>query len=1144
VALACVTCRAEAREGDRFCRECGSALYRTCPTCGSEQAATASFCSNCGSALAADARRAEPGSDQEERRVVTVLFADLVGSTALGERLDPEDVRMLQGELFTLVNEEVERFGGVSEKFAGDAVLAVFGVPRTHEDDAERAVRAALAVQTAFGRYADVVRERHGAETGLRVGVSTGEVVTGRDAASRGELMVSGDTVNVAARLQQLAEPGTVLVGERTQRATRRNVAYGEVVELVAKGKDAPVRAWRAIEAIGDVGARGDGRAAPLIGRDDDLALLRLTAARVERERAPQLVTIFGHAGVGKSRLVEELVRGLDSGQAVVGRCVPYGDGITYLPLAQIASDLAGIRDDDDSEVALAKLRASVERTVSPEHVDHVLESLAWTVGLAQPGQSAGIGGLADVQSALRDAWVRYLAALGRDELFVMVIDDVHWASGPLLDLLEHVLDGLENAAVLVVCPSRPEFVDTRPTWGSARLNASTITLAPLGPADAESLLSALLEGGALSGDVATAILHPADGNPFFVEEMLSMLVEQGALERTNGSWKATRELATLDVPDSIHGVIAARIDLLQASEREALRRCSVMGRVFWPTAVGVDDELIAGLGRRAIVFEQAQSSYSGRREFSYKHALTHEVAYGTLPRPERRELHRLVAEWLSGAARRAETTELIAYHFDEALRHGDPDDHLRRLTFDALLEAGDEAQRRGAYASAERLLGRALELAPDDRQRTSALVLAARVDVHTARYERAIARLDDAIGSTRASGDAALLADALGVKARVSWLTGRWHDALDSAVQAVDVLEGLPETEELARALARLSQIEMLRSLPSAAADAVRAVEVAQRTGERAAEANARINLVVANSYDGTVLAPSEALEIVDFALSAGAHEESVRAVVNYLWTAATHERLVPAEVFVREIAPRLSAGFAAEGYEEYLNLSLALLVYLPMGRWAEVDAEVAKREVTTATNRLVWLSLLTGQALRRGQLDVVDAHLPELHESALASEEPQRIVPMASIATARAVLGGDEGLVVELADAVQAVELANTTNWALGLLGVARSLAAIADRERLARLVESLAEPIHGGLPATIRKVCRGLLARLDGDSGTAATLLLEAEQEAVAWDRPYEAACIALEAAQALDGEGAALAQARAAAFLEPLGCVNPY
>ena len=466
---------------------------------------------------------------------------DLVGSTALGERLDPEDVRMLQGELFTLVNEEVERFGGVSEKFAGDAVLAVFGVPRTHEDDAERAVRAALAVQTAFGRYADVVRERHGAETGLRVGVSTGEVVTGRDAASRGELMVSGDTVNVAARLQQLAEPGTVLVGERTQRATRRNVAYGEVVELVAKGKDAPVRAWRAIEAIGEVGARGDGRAAPLIGRDDDLALLRLTAARVERERAPQLVTIFGHAGVGKSRLVEELVRGLDSGQAVVGRCVPYGDGITYLPLAQIASDLAGIRDDDDSEVA-SREAPRVRRA----HRFARARRPRPRVPRVDRGARATGPVCRDRRARRRpERPARRVVPLPRGTRTRRALRHGHRRRALGVEPAARPPRARPRRAGERRGPRRlpvPARVRRHPADLGQRATERILDHARAArPADAESLLSALLEGGALSGDVATAILRPADGNPFFVEEMLSMLVEQGALERTNGSWKATR---------------------------------------------------------------------------------------------------------------------------------------------------------------------------------------------------------------------------------------------------------------------------------------------------------------------------------------------------------------------------------------------------------------------------------------------------------------------------------------------------------------------------------------------------------------------------------------------------------------------------
>ena len=418
---------------------------------------------------ASGAQRAEPGSDQEERRVVTVLFADLVGSTALGERLDPEDVQTLQGELFTLVNAEVERFGGVSEKFAGDAVLAVFGVPHARRRRRARRARGPRRAAGVSAAYEDVVRERHGAETGF-ASAST------RARSSRAETPPPGRAHGERRRRERRRAPAAARgAGNRARRganaardATQRRVP-GRRASSTRRARTRPVRAWPALEAIGERGARGDGHAAPLIGRDDDMALLRLTAARVERERAPQLVTIFGHAGVGKSRLVDELVRGLDSGRAVVGRCVPYGDGITYLPLAQIASALAGIRDDDRSDVALAKLRASVERTVPPEHVDHVFESLAWTVGLAQPGQSAGIGGLADVQRTLRDAWARYLAALGRDELFVIVIDDVHWASGPLLDLLEHVLDALENTAVLVVCPHGPSS-STPGRRGAARV--------------------------------------------------------------------------------------------------------------------------------------------------------------------------------------------------------------------------------------------------------------------------------------------------------------------------------------------------------------------------------------------------------------------------------------------------------------------------------------------------------------------------------------------------------------------------------------------------------------------------------------------------------------------------------------------------
>ena len=1079
---------------------------------------------------------------------MTILFADLAGSTSLGERLDPEDVRVLQGELFELVNTEVERHGGITEKFVGDAILAVFGVPQAHEDDAERAVRAALGIREAFPAFAARVAAAHGAEVGVRIGVNTGDVISSREAAARGELIVTGDAVNVAARLQQLADPGGIVVGERTHSATRRVISYGAAAELDAKGKSLPVKAWQAIAAVASRGTRGLEYAAPLIGRTDEIALLRLAAARVERERSPQLITVFGHAGVGKSRLVSEFVEGLDNARVVVGGCVPYGDGVTYLPLAQVASALSGILDDDRVDTALEKLRLSVAGTVPSDQIERVVDAVAWTMGLSLPGHTAGIGPGGEVRQTLHDAWTKYLAALGRHELVVLVVEDIHWASEPLLDLLDDVMDRLEDTAVLVICPSRPELLDTRPSWGTGRLSSSSVTLAPLSAGDAESLLQALLDSQTLPDRVVTQILEPAEGNPFFVEEMIAMLVEQGAIEERDGGWVGTDRLALTSMPDSVHGVIAARLDLLEARERQALRRCSVMGRIFWPSAVGVDDDVIATLGRRAIVSEQFSSAFSGRREFAFKHALTHEVAYATLPRSERGSLHRRVAEWLGDSVpdRQAETTEVIAFHYEQALRWGGRDDELQDRAFNAFLRAGDAAVRRGAYPSAERLLDRSLELAPTDHERSRALVLAAQVDIHRTQYERAMTRLAEAVAITEETKDTTLRADALGLRARASWLRGSWREAHESAEAAVATLEGLPESAELARALARLSQIEMLRALPSASATASRGIDVAVRTGEPAAEASARTNLFTAEAGYGVIPPVEHISEIVELALAAGAHDEAVRAVVNYLWSAALLGPIEPAERVVKETAARLEHGLNAEAYNEYLQFSLATLVYVPAGRWSEADAVLARGEPVPVTSRLVWLWLVTGQALRRGDLDLVDRHLPELRETALASEEPQRILPMAGVAMPRAVLANDVDDVRNLADVVVGQRVTNFSSSA-STLAIPRALAAIGEHSRLEALQRTFTEWTEGtsGVVAT---AVRGLLASLEEEPREAARLLGSAEEELRALGRHYDAACLALDVARALDESGdvsgSEAARARARALLEPLACVNPY
>ncbi len=910
--LACASCGAEHPSGARFCSECGAPLQRTCPACGSEQPASATFCSDCGIALREDARRAaDTTDDRQERRVVTVLFADLAGSTALGERLDPEDVRELQGELFELINAEVERFGGTTEKFAGDAVLAVFGIPQAHEDDPERAVRAALAVRDSFVSFTDRVHGRHGADVGLRIGVNTGEVVAGREAAARGELMVSGDAVNVAARLQQHAKPGEVLVGQRTQTATSRTISYREHEPLEAKGKSEPVASWVAVSAFGEQEPlpRGiAGLTAPLVGRNEELAVLSAVAARVERERAPQLVTLFGPAGVGKSRLLTELVKRLPGARLVKGRCLPYGEGITLWPLAEAAKAHAGILDTDPAEVALSKLRDAVESVVPEEQAERVLEAAAWTIGFSLPGISAAEIDPHEVVRRLQDGWTRYVAALGRGQLTVVAVEDIHWASSALLDLIEQLAENLADTHVLLVCTARLELLDVRPTWGAGKQNATALSLAPLSAADAAQLMSSLLGEAQVPDGARERVLANAEGNPFYLEEMLNMLIEEGALEQRNGGWVSTDRLADVSIPDSVHGVIAARIDLLEAAPRDALRRCSVVGRIFWPAAVDVDEGVIATLVRSGLVSDSLDSVMAGMREFAFKHALTRDVAYATLPRPERRELHRRVGEWIQDVApdRSSETVELAAYHYGQALAYGEDDPAVSHRAFELLLAASEAAFGRAAFEAARMQLERALELAVDDSQRAAGELGLARLDVTAALFDNALERLD-AVESLLGSDEAELRSDALGWRSRVCWLSGRWDEALSSANGAVAALAGLPESRQLARALARQSQIEMLKQRPESVGHAREAIAVARRVGDSFAEVNARVNIFTQEAHHGIAPDPDDIGSIVEAAAEAGEYEEAYRAIVNFIWSATGYLSIDSIERVVSESRGRL---------------------------------------------------------------------------------------------------------------------------------------------------------------------------------------------------------------------------------------------
>jgi len=1148
--IACAACGAAELATARFCSSCGTTLCAACPSCGEAQPASALFCANCGSSLRIEfASRTAAVDERQERRVVTVLFADLAGSTAFGERLDPEDVRDIQGRLFEAVNGEVERFGGVVEKFVGDAVLAVFGIPRAHEDDPERAVRAALATQVAFGRFAATIADRHGIELRLRIGINTGEVVAGREAAARGELMVSGDVVNVAARLQQAAQPGQVLVGARTRRATSRSIAYGAEQRIDAKGKRTEVAAWVAESVTLDGEPRGVvGLSAPFIAQTDEMAILTAVARRVVRERAPQLVTLLGTAGVGKSRLLSELVSRLPGTTLLEGRCAPYGEDVTYRPLAEAVKAHAHVLDSDPSSTAREKLRLDVEQVVGPE-AERVLAPILWTIGLELPGGlSAG-----EVTQSLEEAWRRYLTELANQQTTILAIEDVHWASPPLLDLLERLADSLTDSPILILCTSRPELLELRPSWGAGKQDATTLTLTPLAPDDATELVNALLGRDGPLGTLGRRVLERAEGNPFFVEEMLAMLIDRGALVGANGVWSADDDLPELPFPDSIHGVIAARIDLLDTPDREALRRASVVGRVFWPPAVGISDESIRPLVTRGLVAERP-SSMSGMREFGFKHALTRDVAYASLPRGERRGLHLRVAEWIQEVApdRGLEVAELAAHHYAEALAYGEDEPAVKERAAEVFLTAGEGALKRGSLDTAARHLERALELGTSPRLQGSTLIGLAKLALLTGGVistDLALAEqhLESALDILPVDA-VELRSDALAWRSRVHWLSGRWEPAVEAAQRAMEELGGLPESPQLARALARRSQLAMLHDSPDAESLSREALSVANRVADRFAVVNASINLMSVCALHGTPPNTAHALDLIATAREIGATEEAYRALVNLVWSSSGY---VP----VDDVLETLAAGEAIlenvprpGGLGGYLPMSLVQMHLLPAGRLREAEALLATAGVDdlTATTRLLWLGLQAQLLIRRGNVDGAGAMVSELRELTVSSGEPQRIIPMACVYLPWAALAGQRDQLRDVA--AQTITLVGA-RWAATVttLPAIRALATAGELDLLAEWATALSRaPSRAGRLGSSARVADGLLALHSGRHDEA----IEQLSAAVAMDRSlgyaFDAAAIELDLASAFDAAGAhdrASALRRSSErFFESIGCVH--
>jgi class 3 adenylate cyclase/tetratricopeptide (TPR) repeat protein len=608
---------------------------------------------------------------REQRKVVTVLFCDLVGSTALGERVDPEALRMLLARYFEAMKAIVERHGGTVEKFIGDAVMAVFGVPVLHEDDALRACRAAVEMRDALPEL--------GVEG--RIGVTTGEVITGTE-----ERLATGDAVNVAARLEQAAAPGEVLIGAPMFGLVRAAVDAEPVEPVELKGKSEPVHAYRLLTVRAESGRRLDG---PMVGREREQRMLADGWERACSERACQLFTVLGAAGVGKSRLTEEFLGSLGDAAVLRGRCLSYGEGITYRPVVEVVKQLLG----PEAREALPLFELDLEVT------EAVLTLL----------------GEADVPTTPPEtAWAvrKLLEAQAWRSPLVVVFDDIHWGEETFLDLIEHIADLSRDAPILLLCMARPELLDRRAGWGGGKLNAATVLLEALPPAETDRLIENLLGGASLDDALRARIRDGAEGNPLFVEEML-------ALVRAGGN-------GDVIVPPTIQALLAARIDQLDQPERDVLERGAVEGQVFHRGAVealGAGDSRVrlSALVRKELIRPE-RARLRGEDAYRFRHLLIRDAAYDALPKATRAELHERFADWLSGpGSGLVEEDELAGYHLEQAARFraelGTPDPELARRASKLLGAAGLRASDRQDSVAAENLLERALGLVPDDER-------------------------------------------------------------------------------------------------------------------------------------------------------------------------------------------------------------------------------------------------------------------------------------------------------------------------------------------------------------------------------------------------------------------------------------------
>ena len=1136
--VVCASCGRENREGRKFCVGCGQALAveLKCPSCGAPYQPDESFCGDCGTALTAAPAPAAPVAPPPvetavaERRLVSVLFADLVGFTTLSESRDPEEVRELLSRYFDTCRRLVGLYGGVVEKFIGDAVMAVWGTPVATEDDAERAVRTALdlvAAVQALGQEAGIDGLR------ARAGVLTGEAAV--NMAAVGEGMVAGDIVNTASRVQSVAEPGSVFVGEATRRSTEGTVVYEAAGSFELKGKEGETPLWRAVRVVSGRGGalKSEGLEAPFVGRDRELRQIKDLFHVAAEEKRAQLVSVTGIAGIGKSRLAWEFYKYFDGIVETIywhrGRCLAYGEGVTYWALADMVRWRCGIAEDDESEEALKKLQAALEEhLLDPEERRFVEPRLAQLLALAE-------GATHDRQD-LFAAWRLFFERLADTYPTVLAFEDMQWADASLLDFVEYLLEWSRNSPLFVITLARPELLEKRPTWGAGHRNFTSLYLEPLAEEAMEELLVGLVPG--LPSGLREQILERAEGVPLYAVETVRMLLDRGLLVEDGSAYKVVGEVATLEVPETLHALIAARLDGLAPDERRLLGDAAVLGKTFSPQALaalsGLEldrlEPLLTGMVRREVLGLQSDPRSPEQGQYTFLQDLLRHVAYETLPRRERREKHLAAADHLSTTLGEEEVSEVIASHLLDAYRldpEADDSEILRSQAHEALVRAGSRAGSLGASTEARRYFEQAAELAVEPPQQAAALSQAGQMALAAGDSGGAYEFFERSIGLYESVGDTHAAARVYRWLGTVLNRLGRQEEAIERLEQAYAAIGSDEPDADLAFLLTGLAAAHYF------AGNLERAGELIER-GLDISEA-LELPDMLARGWNGKALQllmrrPQEARSLLQLALETN--------LANELYSNASVVCINLSDLGFRRDRYVESLNHLEQGIDltrrigdralEWSILGEMTFALAMLGRWDEALARMAEipdeqMDGTTQVSSVV-NGVLEFQ-LHRGRLEEARSLLDRFEELGRSDEVQMQGGYQAAVAALRLVEGDHQAALVAAEQAIATGEATGIDSQGpkLGLVHALEAAHALGRDGRMNELLELIDDLPQGLRPPFLEATAHRFRARLAGDDPGADRHFTAAAAQLRALDLPFYLAVVQLEHGEWLAARG---------------------